>query len=258
MSARRSLASAALGLGLGLLLGPLAGSAAAQVPSGNQPFFEPPDAQKIASELAQAQGRQGICYGWLIRVTGAGEDAFEVGSNAGPGTPVQQATGAACERWAEAEVSIAFTDESSELEDSAGVVISTSPSLNWQPDWNDLGISQADLLGDRSYAAVSNLIAGLPLLAAQDGVADSVEPAAAAATPAAPASDAPFGSPGPDLWRELGFALAFFGILTLSGIVWFVIELVRQRRRPQAAFGAPEPGTPPQPPSSGRRRKPRP
>jgi hypothetical protein len=253
MSARRSLASGALGLGL--LLGPLSAGAAAQLPGGIQPFFEPPDAQRLASELAQARERQGICYGWVIRVIGAGEDASEVGSNAGPGTRVQEATDATCERWVEAEVSISFTDESSEAEDAAAVVISTSPSLNWQPDWNDLGISQADLLGDRNYAAVSNLVAGLPLLAAQDGVADSVEPATAANASAPPASDAPFGSPGSDLLRELGPGLAFFGVLGLFGIGWFVVEMVKQRRRPRAASGAPEPGTAPRPSSSRRRKR---
>jgi hypothetical protein len=241
----RSLAAGALGLGL--LLGPLAPDAAAQLPT-NVPFFEPGDAQRLSAELAEARRQQGICYGWSIRVSGGGEVASEVGSDAGPGIPVRQGTPAgeaACDRWAEADIEIVYTDESSEFEDYATVGISTGPSSDWQPSWQDLGITEADLLGDRDYAAMTNLISGLPLLAAQDGVAAALT--LPEAQPSGP-TDEPYGNPTPDLLRDSGPAIVFFGLLALAGGLWFVVEVRRQRRRTPVARGSGAwPGSPHKP-----------
>lgn len=224
---------AALGLAL-------AGAPAAQA----LPVLEEADAAELAQALADATEAQGVCYGWAVRVDdqSGGQSGGDVGSDKGPGVPVDRA---GCAKYVELQAAISFTCESCESEDSAGLTISANfPGAPTEADLEALGFSDTDLLKDDNDTVLSNMVGALALITASNGAAKPVPGADAAAVEAPAAGDVPTGTPStPDWLRDHWLALVFFGLLFGGGVIWMVRLRRAEAWDQRAGFS---PSTPPE------------
>jgi hypothetical protein len=229
----RALRRAAL-LGALLTLGTAPGAPAA--------ILAQEDAAELANALAEATFEQKVCYGWAFQVadnwTGE-EDGPEVGSNFGPGTPVDPARPECAEGVVVLAGSITYTSETSESEDSAAWEIqSTLPDPPRIEQLEDLGYSSGDLLGDENDLAIINPTGALPSLVAERGVAAPIPFETPAREPGV--GGEPTNSPSSDFLRQNGSLLAICALLFVGGLVWLVHQLRHGR-----------PGTPRSRPAEG-------
>jgi hypothetical protein len=213
--------AAAVVAGAGLLLLAAPGVASADV------IFDPADADELATVLAEATTDQEVCYGWDVQVDDAVAGRAEsVGSNFGAGQTVS--AGGTCPASVELKVYITYTSESSESEDSASYdVVSTSGGPT-RDDMAALNLETDTLAGENPDVVIGKMVAALPLLAADKGIAKGIE--ATPQTGEAPADAALTDSPGSDWWRNNGGMLLWgVGLLLAGGIfAWWV---VRSNRR---------------------------
>ncbi len=190
------------------------------------------DAAELANALAEATFEQKVCYGWAFQVsdnwTGE-EDGPEVGSNFGPGIPVDPSR-PECEKGVVVLAgTIAYTSEMSESEDSAAWEIqSTLPDPPRIEQLEDLGYSTDGLLGDDNDLAIINPTGALPSLVAERGVAAPIPFETSAREPGV--SGEPTNRPGSDFLRQNGSLLAICALLFVGGLLWLV-RLVGQGRR---------------------------
>jgi hypothetical protein len=210
---------------------PLVVTAALLVAPGAAPaaILEPGDADELANQLAEATEQQGVCYGWVIRVsdpTGV-EDGDEIGSNRGPGQSVANQT--ACDKFVVLEAGVSYASEYSESEDDAAWRIDSNlakpPTVQ---DLTDLGYEANDLLGDDNDLAILNATGALPAIVAERGEAEAVP--FETERRAAGVGGEPTGDTGNDFLRENGTLLGLCALLMVGGLAW-LLAIERQRRR---------------------------
>lgn len=219
--------AAAVVAGAGLLLLAAPGVASADV------IFDPADADELATVLAEATTDQNVCYGWDVQVDDAvAGQAESVGSNFGAGQTVS--AGGTCPASVELKVYIRYTSESSESEDSASYDVVSTAGGPTRDDMAALELGTDDLAGENPDVVIGKMVAALPLLAADKGIAKGIE--AAPETGEAPADAALTDSPGSDWWRNSGGMLLWgVGLLLAGGVfAWWV---VRTNRRYEPARG---------------------
>lgn len=232
----------AVGLACGALLVAPAGAVAL-------PILAEPDAAELAQVLADAEGVQGVCYGWGVTVedpTGefAGE---ELGSSRdGPGSI---ASLGACERYVLLTGRVTYTSETSEFEDSADVNVETNLEPPVGADALErLGLGAERLLEESDDENLTSMVEALPLLVAETGAAPFV-PFEPRTTPLPP-EERPTGTPGSDWLRTYWPALVLMvlgGLLAAGLLVALVLHLLRRRRAarpPRPVPTQPPEGTP--------------
>lgn len=217
--------------------------------AGDGILLDAADRVELASALAEATEESGVCFGYTVRLGGSGaSDRDERLSNAGPDRTPDRAE---CPKGAvELQVSITYTSESSESEDSAGFSVSTDvPGLTDATQrLKDLsGVDEGDFTGSKDDLALRNATAALPLLL--DGATPAELPAPAA-DGKAPNGDRLTGSPASDWFREhwlgllIGALLLILALFLLAGGLLARILTRRSnpsRRPPPASSGPPDP-----------------
>jgi hypothetical protein len=196
------------------------------------------DRTEIAQSLAEATTETGVCFGYTLRVLGAtsGGTTEEQASSGGP--DAAPGAGASCPKGTvAARITLIYTSESSESEDSASVSIdSTVPGLASyvvQGRLRDLELlDEGALLGDDDDLAVRNLAVALPLTLDDAVPAEDVAPAAATA----PNGDRLTGSPGSDWMRAHLVTVLVGAVLLVGALIAIVIGWLGRRadgpRRP--------------------------
>lgn len=178
------------------------------------------DQAELANSLADAQEAQGVCYSYVIGVTG-GPDGVDQGSGAGPGKGPDPA---ACSRFVVFRAQIDYTCGSCEANDTASIEIQSNlPNPPRESDLADLGLETKSLLGDRDDLTAINMVQALPLIAAERNGLRAVPFEQAANVPAA---DGPTGQPSSDFWRAHWLAVVLLGVVVLLGIAYFVFQLL--------------------------------
>ncbi|MFC4856602.1 hypothetical protein [Actinophytocola glycyrrhizae] len=185
-------------------------------------IFDPADADDLAATLKEATAKQDVCYGWSVRVSDpvAGTSTSE-GSDRGAGIPVDTSS---CSKYVELDVSITYTSESSELEDSASYSLDSSAGGPDKSDLDGLGLDWDSLTGEDPDIVIGNAVSALPLLAADKGMGEAIEASPAQGT--APADASLTDDPGSDFWRESGGAVLWGLALLVAGGVfaWWVFR----------------------------------
>lgn len=216
-------------------------------------LLEAPDRVELAQALAEATEESGVCFGYEVQLGGN----TEVLSNAGPDQSPNPGTD--CPKGGiELNVSIIYTSESSESNDSASFRVETDvPGLTSSAALRRLkdltGVDEDDFLGDKDDLALRNATAALPLLL--DGATPAELPAAST-TASAPNGDRLTNSPSSDWIRAHGLGIGIaFAVLVLA-LILLIGGLVARRqsgqpkrpsRTPPASTG---PSNPPAGPSS--------
>lgn len=188
----------------------------ALAPVAHAQLLDPADAAELAQSLAEAQEEQDICYGWEV----AGSVVDSGSSVDGPGAVTQLR---ACERYVLLLGDVTYACESCDSEDSASVIIETSfPDGPTAEDLERIGFNGSELTGDNDDRALFNMVAALPLLVSDRGLAPPVP----AETPAAavPATDRATDTPGSDLWRDRWFLLLLSGFLLVAGPAYWLYK----------------------------------
>lgn len=177
------------------------------------------DAAELANALAEATAEQKVCYGWSFEVSDQGsgtEDGPEVGSNLGPGVPVDPAR-PECGRFAVLTGNVTYASELSESEDAAFWTIESNlPDPPTTAQLADLGYGEGDLLGDQNDLAIINATGALPALVAETGIAGAVP--FETERRAAGVSGRPTGDQGSDFLRQNGTLLALCALLVVVGL----------------------------------------
>ena len=206
-----------------LLAAPAAASADA--------IFDPADGDDLAATLAEATAAQDICYGWNVQVDDAVSGRSEsVGSDKGYGVPVD--TSSCASGYVRLDVSITWTSESSESEDSASWNVDSSTGGPTRADMEGLDLDWDGLTGDDPDVVIGNAVAALPLLAVDKGIGQPIE--AAPETGAAPADAALTDDPGSDWFRNNGGMLLWgLGLLLAAGVFAWWIWRTNRRGRPK-------------------------
>ena len=220
-------------LGLALALAASAGAA----PASAAPILEEEDAAELANALAEATARQNVCYGWSFEVddqTGVFSGS-EVGSNLGPGRPVDPAR-PECARYVVLSGGILYTSELSESEDQASWQIQSNlPDAPTIRQLEALGYTSGALLGDRDDLTILNATGALPELVAEQGAVEPVPFETSRREPGV--GGEPTGDQGSDFLRQNGSVLAVCVLLLLGGLAW----LWRLRRSGEGASPRPRP-----------------
>lgn len=207
-------------------------------------IFDPADADDLAATLAEATADQGVCYGWDVQVSDPISGQVEsVGSDKGANVPVDTSS---CAKYVRLDVSITWTSESSEAEDSAAWDVSSTSGGPTKSDMEGLELDWDGLTGEDPDVVIGNAVAALPLLAADKGMGKAIE--AAPATGAAPADASLTDSPGSDFWRNSGTGLLWgFGLLLAGGLfAWWVFRSRPPKRvRPVVPDTVPDDLVPP-------------
>ncbi|WP_433389081.1 hypothetical protein [Micromonospora sp. KLBMP9576] len=191
--------------------------------------------------LQHSSASQGICYGWSLDEydfsmsnTNVRHGSTSVGSNLGDGVGVEE--NAACPRWVQVVARVIYTEESSEFNDYATILVKASEDI---PDsardqmlsgLDRFGLTEATFVDEPGWA-VARAAVSLPLLAAEAGlVGPAATPAPGAATPA------PLPEAGNDLWRDRwGYLLATAGLLLFSALMLAIGFRQRNRHRRKEA-----------------------
>jgi len=229
-------------------------------PAQALPLLDEGDAAELAQSLAEATAEQGVCYGWNVHVDddSGGPSGDDVGSNLGPGTPVESGS---CEKTVLLEGFVSFTCGSCESEDSASWRILTDVPGVSAGDLEDLGFGGGVLKDDDGDAKLASMVGALPLIVGSKGAAPALE-ADPVDTSTVPASDKATNSPAiPDWLRDSWLKLAGLLIVVTGGAIWFVQAREQERRaarraarraRPIAPVAPPAPAPAPPPPPQPR------
>lgn len=196
--------------------------------SAERLLLEQADADDLAQQLGEAREATGVCFAWQVQI-----DAFDgspsgvdAGSDAGPD---QSPSG--CRGQLSLVGQVQYTSEASEAEDSAGIdVVADGVPAGTVGELEQLAGQEAgDLLGDDDDKALFNLVAALPLLAAQ------ADPQLAARLPELERGGAPADARvrgaggGSDFLRANG---AMLGLAVLLGLAtaFLLVSGLRRRR----------------------------
>lgn len=205
---------------LALLALALATAPAAQA----APILDEADATDLAEQLEAARTATGVCFGWSVEVIA--NDGSPGGTEAGGSPP------GACERELVLTGTVVYTSELSESEDSAALRVDARgfPAAGYPAPTALTGRRADDLLGDEDDKALFELVAALPLLAAD------VDPALAGRLPevetgGAPA-DARVGDGGSSDWMRQHGPTALLA-LGLGGAAAWLIVTGRRTARPR-------------------------
>ncbi|MGE4427116.1 MAG: hypothetical protein AB7G37_11750 [Solirubrobacteraceae bacterium] len=211
---------------------------AASVPNGA--LIDGPDRAELAQALAEATTETDVCFAYTVNVSGGtgGRPSSDQVSNGGPdrSSPV----GSCSKGTLALDVSIRYTCNSCESEDSASYRVSSSVAgLSGSDAKRRLerltGIDDKAFLGDDDDLALRNATAALPLLVGGD-------PATPTAQAAAPDGDRLTGKPGSDWLRANGIgALISLVVLIVALVVACAgLRMLRAARRASgrgATFG---------------------
>jgi hypothetical protein len=206
---------------------------------------DPADRTEIAQSLAEATTETGVCFGYVLQMTGVtyGGQDFEQASNGGPDT--EPGSGSCPKGTVSAQITINYTSDSSEREDSASVgVTSTVPGLSSgvaRRRLEDLDLlDEGALLGNDDDVAVRNLAVALPLTLNDAVPAEDVAPA----TAAAPNGDRLIGSPGSDWVRAHLVTVLIGAVLLVGGLGAIVIGWLGRRADGPRRPGRHDPSSP--------------
>lgn len=210
-------------------------------------LLEAADRVELAQSLAEATEESGVCFGYRLTLG----STLEVLSNAGPNRGPDQARDCQ-EGRVELQVSIVYTAESSEAEDSASFrVLTDVPGLTGSAATRRLrdlsGVDEGDLLGEDDDLALRNATAALPLLL--DGATPAELPAPST-TAATPNGDRLTGSPASDWIRAHGLGIGVAVALLVLALVLLVVGLVGRRQSGQPKRPSRSPSGTPSGPSS--------
>jgi hypothetical protein len=184
--------------------------------------------------LKAAADSQGVCYGWRLYDYSTQIDA---GSNLGDRVAVRDDE--RCPRWLEVSAVVRYTSSSSESSDSATVSVGGSADIDPADLWtvvrglDRFGLDSDAFVDDPGWA-ITRAATVLPLLAAEAGLAEPVDPPTAG--PAAPAADpaaapSPLPAAGNDLWRDRWrYLLTGVGMLLLAAL-FVTVGVVKRRRQ---------------------------
>lgn len=235
------------------LVAAVLGLAAGAAPAGALPLLGEADAAELAQILADAEARQGVCYGWRIEVDDATGQftGIEAGSSRG-GAGVLDLSG--CEESVVLTGRVVYTSESSERNDAAEIAIESTlePPVTVE-GLQRVGYSAEDLLDpENDDVNLFNMVSALPLLAAETGAVPYVpfEPGTAAVAADERLTD----QPGSDWWRNYWPFVAVMAVVGIAGIAVAisVLRWLLRRRRgpgegPPPAAPDPHPATDPHP-----------
>lgn len=189
-------------------------------------IFDPADADDLAATLAEATAAQDICYGWDVDVDDVYTAKESVGSDRGAGIPVDVNT---CSQYVILTVSITWTSESSESEDSAYYDVNSSGGGPSKTDLDSLGLDWDGLTGEDPDVVIGNAVSALPLLAADKDMGKAIE--AAPETGAAPKDAALTDDPGSDWFRNNGGTMLWgLGLLLAGGVFFWWVFRSRPRK----------------------------
>ncbi|WP_436493535.1 hypothetical protein [Actinokineospora sp. HUAS TT18] len=186
------------------------------------PTLSEADGEDLVARLAKAEAAQGVCYGWAVE-SGSGKPVTS-GSSRGIGVSADT-----CDDYAILISTINYTSASSESEDSASVRVKTSTGLPHlaSADLSRVGVDTATLLEEPTTATAYGALA-LPLLLAEKGNVEPMEPEPAAAAPTAPIS-----RPGSDFAATHSGAIISLSIFGGAALVGLVIGFILRRKRGQ-------------------------
>lgn len=209
--------------------------------SAEDPVFDAEDTADVTAALAEATSVQGVCYGWVLRVSDVDTGRYSGTWGTPPGPSCPQGT-------VVLDARITYESTFSEAEDSADWTVESSIGGFDIADVEALGLSASDLLDDgKSALTLQNAVLSLPRLAAETTDLPPVvlEPNAEPLPPGAE----PTGTPGSDWLRENGALL----LLCVAAIAGGVMALFASRRPDPrrgrgprfTSFGPTPPGPPP-------------
>jgi hypothetical protein len=183
----------------------------------------------VAAELDRAGKRQGVCYGWQIRLRSADGTLLHVGSSAGDGISVRTAPG--CRRWLELVAVLGKNKRHRErlmldLVDSATPPDSSGLRVSYRLPPGSVGVERKAFYA-HAGTGVLQVARGLPLIAADRGL---VPPTHAEPAPAAAARPLP--PLGDDFVRErLGIIVIALAVLAFTLVLYLMYPGARPWRR---------------------------
>ncbi|WP_199853684.1 hypothetical protein [Plantactinospora sp. BB1] len=194
---------------------------------------EPAERTDTVTLLRQAHTTQQICYGWRLRSGGAsyGAAPVSVGSNLGD-TVAVDGDPARCPRWVEIDASVWYTSASSESNDSASYLVTSSSDLahiDFDRGLRRLGVDPDQFVDDPGRAVCQAAIL-LPLLVSEAGAGSATRAAPPSAAGAAPS---PLPDPGNDFWRDRWvFLLGAAGLFLLTALFLAIGVFERRHQSP--------------------------
>ncbi|WP_051399553.1 hypothetical protein [Haloechinothrix halophila] len=185
------------------------------------PRFTSVDAENLAGDLADAEQRHGMCFGWSL--LDGSTNIAQTGSSRGP--DIDAST---CESYAIVRLSVGYTSESSEFNDAAGIEVFGSPdhpavnSLS-EADFERLGITR-EVMVDDPVAATGHAALALPLLLIEAGELEPVDDTAADTNGAATATARPLPDAGGTDFPITGIvSIGLFGLSAVGAVVTGVV-----------------------------------
>jgi hypothetical protein len=202
------------------------------------PAPDPADRQAVVAQLARATSAQGVCYGW--RLDSSRQQVVSQGSNLGDNVSVDS-NPVICTRWLQLVVTITYTPQDSEFEDSAGIDVESSTDLSDQRptavDLARLGLTEGRFLDDPADSTMRGVLA-LPLLLAEGGTVTAVP----TPTPSTGAPAAPLPAASSDFWRNrLVWVLWTAGLLLIAALIGLYGWLTLRAERRKPVKKAPQP-----------------
>jgi hypothetical protein len=186
------------------------------------PTLSEADGNDLVARLAKAEAAHGICYGWEVRNGSA--KVVSVGSSRGVGVSADT-----CGRYAVVSSTISYYSASSESEDSADAHVSASRDLTGltSSDLSRMGVDKAALIDEPAAATAYGALA-LPLLLAEKGKVQPLEPELATTTPTPT-----IGHPGSDFTASHRAAIISLSIFGGAALIGLVVGFILRRRRNQ-------------------------
>lgn len=189
------------------------------------PQFTSMDAENLAGDLAEAEERHGMCFGWSLQDGATGD--VQYGSSRGPGIGANT-----CDSYASVELTVAYTSESSESYDGAAIDVVGSPDISGvyelsQSDFDRLGITR-EVMVDDPVAATGHAALALPLLLIETGDLDPVSDAAPGVDESATTDPMPAATSS-DLSVTRVLPIVLFGLGAIGAVAAGVVVSRRQR-----------------------------
>lgn len=185
------------------------------------PRFTSVDAENLAGDLAEAEQRHDMCFGWSL--LDGSTNIAQSGSSRGPGTDAST-----CESYAIVRLSVGYTSESSEFNDAAGIEVLGStdhPAVNSlsEADFERLGITR-EVMVDDPVAATGHAALALPLLLIEAGELEPVEDTAGDSPGAATETVRPLPDAGGTDFPVIGIvSVVLFGLGAVGAVVTGVV-----------------------------------